>query len=97
MAVGKDHGAISLGDNTPFDYAGYESMASAWDSYNERLEAYNREVEGRIFYIGTPQWERVTDWRDRLERESEALHREREQLEPLFEPLGIVASIEIYW
>lgn len=104
VQTGSEYGRISLGGSTPFDYAGYENMALAWDSYAQRMEAYNREVEqynryieGKVFYIGTPEWRRVTDWSDRLERESEALDREREQLETMWEPMGIISSIEIYW
>ena len=101
---GKEYGSISLGDNTPLDYAGYKNMVEAWDDYNERVEAYNREVEqydkyieGKVFYIGTSDWSMVTDWYDRLERESEAIDREREQLETLWKSLGTVYGIEIYW
>jgi hypothetical protein len=104
VEAGKEHVAISLGENTPLDYESCERAVEAWDSYNERVEAHNREVEqynleveGKVYYIGTPAWERITEWKNRLDMQVDALYLEREQLETIYKPMGIVSSIEIYW
>lgn len=81
-----------------------EDFNRRMESHNREVEQYNKEIEGKVFYIGTPEWQRVNDWYNRLQvesgqfdSESEVLDKDRTQLEILWEPLGIVSSIEIYW
>ncbi|MBI2287404.1 MAG: hypothetical protein HYU83_00115 [Chloroflexi bacterium] len=104
VTKGKEYGSISLVQNTPLDYASYEKMKAAWNSYYQKLEAYNRDVQafnreifGKVYYIGTAEWFRIKEWESTLEVQKRMLDTLRSQLLNLGEPMGIVESIEIYW
>ncbi len=112
LAKGKEYGVISLGEDTPLDYDGYESIKLDWVSYNTNVEAYNKEVarfnkvvsEGfwigdTIYYLGMGSWsvEEIEQWEASLKREKRELNRLRAQLQPLWDSLGIVTNFEIYW
>ncbi len=105
VVKGKEYGMISLGQNTPFDYASYEKMKADWNSYYRKLELYNIEVgmfnleiSGRAYYIGTAEWQRVSTWQATLEAQARVLDALRAQLEYVWEEdMGIVESIKIYW
>jgi len=104
VVKGKEYGLISLGANTPLSYDGYKKMQEDWnyyyqklEAYNEDVEAFNREIFGRIYYIGTPEWEWIMQWEGNLEAQRDVLDSLLAQLEYVWETLGIVESIEIYW
>ena len=104
VVKGKEYGSISLGKNTPLNYDSYEKMKADWNSYDAKLAAYNSEVRrfnseifGRVYYIGTAEWFRIEQWQRSLELQKRLLDNLRAQLEYVWEPLGIVESIKIYW
>lgn len=104
VVKGKEYTPISLGPNTPLNYDAYEKMKADWGSYFQKLEAYdkevkefNREIFLKVYYIGTPEWERIKQWERTLKEQEGMLKNLRAQLEFVWEPLGIVTTIEIYW
>lgn len=104
VTKGKEYGILSLSQNRLFDYGYYEKVKADWNSYNQKLEAYNRDVQafnreifGKVYYIGTAEWFRINAWQATLEAQKRVLDALRAQLDYLGEPMGIVASIEIYW
>ena len=104
VVKGKEYGSISLGKNTPLNYDSYEKMKADWNSYDAKLTAYNSEVRrfnseifGKVYYIGTTEWLRIKEWERSLELQERLLENLRAQLEYVWEPLGIVESIRIYW
>ena len=100
VASGKKLGLISLGKNTPLDYASYEKMEVDWDSYYQELIAYNslcQEPMGPDSNIEELNWIRKQAREFRLKAQKAFLDRLRAELEPIWEPMGIVESIRIYW
>jgi len=118
MAVGEEYGSISLGAASCFEYSCYEAYIQRvanfeiiLNEYNERVEAYNSEVEdyenwieGKVFYVGSPEAQMADDWyaeldRDRvsLDLQSQLIDTEADALGASWEPLGIVSGVEIYW
>jgi len=104
VARGKEYGSVSLGTNTLLDYASYEKIKGDWLSYDQKLEAYNRDVQafnreifGKVYYIGTTEWSRIKAWESSLKLQEMLIDSLRAQLEPIWEPLGITESIKIFW
>jgi len=78
--------------------------------FEEELEEYEREMEGQMFpdfgwWWELSEWQReIEAWESRLidmegelEARQRALHHWSEELKTVWEPRGIVSSIEIYW
>lgn len=118
IAMGEDYGLVSLDVAYYPGYGFYEDYkntkleyADALDSYNQRVSAYNADVEeyenwidGRVFIVGTPEADRVQEWLDELLAEqetldmlAEALDEQKNDLGVLWEPMGTVSNVEIYW
>jgi len=104
VTKGKEYGTVSLSQNLSFDYSYYEKLKADWNSYDQKLEAYNRDVQafnreifGKVYYIGTTEWFRIKEWESTLEAQKRVLDALRAQLKDLGKPMGIVESIEIYW
>jgi len=104
LVKGKECGAISLGPDVLPQYEYYEEAKVGWNSYYQRLQAYNLEVDrynleirGKIYYIGTLEWQRMTEWETNLQQQARALENIHAELPEVWQPLGIVESIEIYW
>ncbi len=66
--------------------------------YNEDIVQYNQEIEGKVYYGDTPELAAIEAWEARLEEKSQVLDELAEELgDYLYEPLGIVESVKIYW
>lgn len=109
VAKDKEFGSISLGENTPLDYDSYKNyydeMKANWDLYEKKLELYNKEVGKFNSEISRNRYKVRTVEQILLETRQRILFLQqkieldnfRAQLEPVWDPLGIVKSIEIYW
>ncbi|MBI2853308.1 MAG: hypothetical protein HYX87_00105 [Chloroflexi bacterium] len=104
VTKGKEYGTVGLSHDLRFDYGYYERVKADWNSYIQQLEAFNRDVQafnreisGKVYYIGTREWFRVKEWKSDLAAKEKALVDLRAQLEQVREPMGIVKTIEIYW
>jgi hypothetical protein len=100
----KEYGVLGITADSSTSYSFYEEALAGWDTFQQQLAAYNAEVDrfndeiaGNVYYIGTPEWQRVKQWKSDLEQQSEAIDSLRANLIPMWDPLGTVTSIEIYW
>lgn len=80
-------------------------------SYNSQLQAYdldvsrfNQEVSTHTYTIGTPEWDQINARETDLRQRGEALTRTKDQLLEMkkalvdvFDPLGTVGTVEVYW
>jgi hypothetical protein len=69
--------------------------------YNEEVNDYNREVEGKVYTIGSAEEKRITTWKERLDQQGEYLNQMEEELgkywyESEFSSL-IVEDVYIHW
>jgi len=105
VQIGSEYGLISADVAASPSYAFYEDYrqkideyAARVEEYNRNVEEYNRETAGKTYYVGTGEYSRIMAWYDSLKIEERELDRLRQELgDWLWEPLGIVAHIEIYW
>lgn len=100
----KEYGSISLDQSTPFDYAYYEKRKADYNSFSQKLKAYNldvsqynREISGRVYTVGTAEWMRIKETQRTLETRRLDLLAMEAQLNDFWPPTGIVRSITIYW
>ncbi len=100
----KEYGVLGITSASSTAYSFYEDAKSDWYTFQEKLSAYNAEVArfnteiaGKVYHIGTPEWQRVKQWESELTQQSEMIDSLRTSLIPIWDPLGIVESIEIYW
>jgi hypothetical protein len=84
---------------------------TALDEYNDRVDAHNANViafeewtDGKTFIAGTEDAARMQEWYDSLKEEeavlealSDDLLDKKQGLGTLWEPMGTVSSIGIYW
>ena len=104
VSKGKEYGTLSIINNESFDYSFYQQEKAKWVEYekqivilNAEIEKFNAEIEGRIYYIGTPEWYRIKEWEYNLQQKIKAVEAIRDSLIDIWEPLGIVSRIEIWW
>lgn len=90
IQVGKEAGAITIGQTLTSNYAEYTDASRALDAYNSQVEAYNNYIHGKIFYEGTAEASLADQWYNRL------IEMEK-TLKEVWEPMGIVTGVEIYW
>lgn len=71
---------------------------------NSEIDRFNKEIRGKVYYIGTAEDKRISQWSQNLKDRGRALdeqradlNRRRNTLETVWEPLGTVSSIQIYW
>jgi len=74
------------------------------EAYNAEVEEFNRWVQDRTFIIGSSEANRVAEWKGRLQmsayllKSAEAgLDKEKADLGPIWEPMGIVLNIDVRW
>lgn len=104
VSKGKEYGTLSIINNDSFDYAFYEHEKARWLEYeeqiadlNEEIDKFNAEIEGRIYYIGTPEWYRIKEWEYNLQQKIKEVEAIRNSSIDIWESLGIVSKIEIWW
>ncbi|MCR4393994.1 MAG: hypothetical protein NUV31_06460 [Dehalococcoidales bacterium] len=104
VSKGKEYGTLGIINNDSFDYAFYEHEKARWLEYeeqiadlNEEIDKFNAEIEGRIYYIGTPEWYRIKEWEYNLQQKIKEVEAIRNSLIDIWKSLGIVSKIEIWW
>lgn len=119
VEVGKEYGAISTDAYTLPQYTFYEQYEWQWEEYessvedynrkledhNKRVEEYNQEISGKVYYIGTSEYNRIKSIYNGLQREEKELKQDKEALEIVqqdlgyysWEPMGVISAVEIYW
>lgn len=102
---GKEYGIVHISKAELLEYAFYVEYAEKWQDYQDRLYAYNIEMElydqeiGREVYVeGSGKLEGIEAWKARLDHEGLALKELAEELgDYIYKPLGIVKDICIRW
>jgi hypothetical protein len=102
---GRDYGTLDCTIANLFSYSYFENIKQKWEQYNKDMNDYNSEVEkynvfvtGKIFYIGTSEWNNMKAWKQKLDAESLRLDNISKELPECFaEPIGVVNNIETYW
>ncbi len=104
LVKNREYGLLGITNISSTDYTFYEKAKADWDSYEQRLDAYysdveryNAEIAGRIYYFGTPDWQRIMQWESNLRQQQSTLNAAKSRLPLIWKPLGIVSTIEIYW
>ena len=104
VAKDREYGNLALSITSSPEYLTYLKEKASRDAYIQKLGAYNLEVEkynaeiaGKTYFIGTFEWQRVKAWAASLDQTYKELEELRASLADIWEPLGIVSSIEIYW
>ena len=105
VEIGKEYGLIPLDQAESPSYSFYEEYERKWqryerllNDYNDEVAQYNQEIEGRIYYEGTPELASIEAWEATLRQQEQELDELKEELGDFrFEPLGIVEDINVYW
>jgi hypothetical protein len=105
VEMGREYGLIPLARAGALSYSFYEEYKERWRAYqqiladfNDEVEQFNREVEGKTFHEGSMELVRLEAWKADLKRQSELLDSLGEDLGSIwFEPKGIVRDIQIHW
>jgi len=105
IEVGKKYGLIDITRARLLSYSFYEEHKLEWqeykdliNDYNEQVTQYNQEIEGKVYYEGSPELARIEAWEARLKRQEQMIDGLHNELgEFWFDPLGIVADISIHW
>ena len=100
----REYGTLGILTNSSTAYSFYETAKADWAVFEEKLAVYNADVEkfnlqnaGKVYYVGTPEYQRMRQRESELIQQSETLNELKTKLLPMWEPLGKVSSIEIYW
>ena len=86
-------------------YSYYLKYKAQWDEYqialstfNDEVSEFNKAAQSKIYIIGTPEWQMMKEWEDRLVLAERQLDKLSEGLnEYWFETGGKVESIQIFW
>ena len=85
LEVGKQYGVIPLDqvvasgmDYYPLTYDYYAEREAAWqdyaaelDSFNSSVTAFNAATDGRTFIIGSPEYNKMTTWKEQLQSQQQ--------------------------
>ncbi len=115
ISIGKKYGVLPVEhvlsadyDFYRLEYDFYADCAVAWQefetqlkAYNEEVDRYNRETGNRVFIIGSPDWRRVTAWKEELIAQEKGLADLRARagerwLESEYSSY-LVKSVNIHW
>jgi hypothetical protein len=115
VEAGKKYGILSIDrvvdsgfDYYSLQYAFYAAFEKKWQDYKNALELYNGEVDRfnaeakkKVFVYGSPEEQKMTDWKNELAARGETLKNMENELgnswyESEFSAC-IVDSIEIHW
>ncbi|MFW6105171.1 MAG: hypothetical protein ACOC7P_01155 [Chloroflexota bacterium] len=105
VEIGKEYGLIPLEQAESPSYSFYEEFKREWEryerllnDYNDEVARYNQEIQGKIYYEGTPELASIEAWEASLLQQEQQLHELQSELGDFrFEPLGIVEDINVYW
>lgn len=102
LAKGKEAGYISLSPNVQFTYDYYEHAKADWDAYRTKLNVYNIELtrfslDAGNYTEGSAGWLQIKERQASLDDQKKTLDSLRAQLEMVWNPMGTVARIVIWW
>jgi len=105
VEIGKEYGRIDIAKAKSPSYSFYDEYKQKWQEsdmllseYNEEVVQYNQEIEGKVYYEGSPELARIEAWEARIEEKKRVIVKLAEELGDFwFEPLGIVEDIYIHW
>ena len=94
LEIGERYGIlhIDLVTSMPYDYYileydFYADSEKAWhgyktmlEEYNRDVDSYNKEIEGKVYTIGTAEEKRITAWENELLQLEQTLTRMEEEL-----------------
>jgi len=103
--IGKEYGRIDIDKAESPLYSFYEEYKrklyecqNLLSDYNEQVMQYNQEIEGKIYYIGTPEYAEIEAWEARIDNLRQLIDELQEEIgESWFESTGIVEDIHIHW
>ncbi len=102
---GKEYGVISIDKATSLQYSFYTEYVQDWqecadlvDEYNEEVARYNDEIASKVYHKNSPELESIKAREAELVEKEERIKELVDKLgNYLFDPLGIVESVMIYW
>jgi len=102
---GEKYGVISIDKARSLWYSFYVEYGQDWqkyadmvEEYNEEVIRYNNEVMGKVYHKGSPELELLEAWKaELLEKEKQIKDLADILGNYLFESLGIVETVTIYW
>ena len=105
VEIGKEYGLLPIDRAESLSYSFYEEYERKWqryerllNDYNDEVAQYNQEIEGKIYYEGTPELASIEAWEATLRQQEQELDEVKEELGDFrVEPLGIVEDINVYW
>jgi hypothetical protein len=105
VEVGKEYGLIPLARAGALYYSFYEEYKEKWLVYqqiladfNDEVEQFNREAEGKTFYEGSLELARLEAWKAELKKQEELIDKLSEELGNIwFESKGIVREVQLHW
>lgn len=105
IEFGKEYGTVSIDKAESLQYSFYVEYVQDWqkcadllEDYNKEVKEYNNEIRGKIYYEGSPELASIKAWEAELKEKERIIDNLAEKLgNCLFEPLGIVESVKLYW
>ncbi len=105
IEVGKPYGVIGLAYADSPDYTFFEQYDQKWaefkkllSAYNAEVKLYNKELEGKVFHLGTPEYQRIQVWEKALVSQEKVLDELTLEIgDSRFKSLGVVSNFEIHW
>lgn len=105
VEIGKEYGRIDIYKAESPLYSFYEEYKrklyecqNMLSDYNEQVLQYNQEIEGKVYYIGTPEYAEIEAWEARIDNLRQVIDELQEEIgESWFESMGIVEDIHIHW
>ena len=87
VQIGSKYGVIHVDRAASLGYNYYVEYEKAWQSYrnnlasyNEEVDEYNGEIQGKVFTLGSPEAISIEAWRERLDEQSETLNEMEKEL-----------------
>jgi hypothetical protein len=100
---GMQLGVISIDKAESLDYSFYLQYAQNClklegmiDDYNNEVNAFNQALGGRTL-LEEPEYSQFKAWEAEIDGKKQTMLELADRLGPLFKPLGIVETVEIYW
>lgn len=100
---GMQYGAISIDKAESLDYGFYVEyeqnclkLDSMIDDYEDEVNAFNQALRGRT-RLAEPEYSQFKAWEAEIDGKKQSILELADKLGALFEPLGIVDTVEIYW
>lgn len=96
---GKELGYIHIAHVTSFSYDSYAEYRNSYNEYSDDIDACIIDMNNYIAYLkGTTYNSSYADaWSRRIDTELDRLDRISQEFSCVFEPMGIVDEITLYW